>query len=98
MVPAAVNALPPSAWFINLQAEHELRTGTYAPPSAQVLARLPELTQKLAPLFGPKDVVIDDATPRLAPGTFVGRAFCPTPYALARLEKVGAMPAFAPSL
>jgi hypothetical protein len=92
---------------LNLDADRELERPDAHTPSRKTLARLPELLRVLAPLLGPDDVVLGDhdvlggadTGPKHPSGTpFLGRAWCPTPRALQRLTKAGALPVPAPSL
>ena len=85
--------------MLNLDAENELFATTYTPPSARSLARLPDLVRALAPLFGPDDVILGEGDgDTCTPGIYAGRAWCPTPSALARLAAAGAVPVRAPAL
>jgi len=93
----SAEARPPSAWVFNLDAELELATGART-PDAKVLARIPELTASLRPLLAPGDVVVDRAGAALAPGLYVGRAWCPTPSAIERLRDAGASPVPSPDV
>ncbi len=92
-----------SAWVLNLDAERELE-GTGHTPTSRTAARIPELARRLLGLLGPDDVALLDAAAdadvraRLAQGPVAGRAWCPTPRALARLVRAGAAPVAAPSL
>jgi hypothetical protein len=83
-----------SAWVLNLDAEYELEAPDAHTPSARTLQRMPELHRALAPLLGPMDVVLGDEEAVVGPCP--GRAWCPTPRALRRLVKAGAMPVPAP--
>jgi hypothetical protein len=85
-----------SAWLLNLDAEYELASPDAHTPSARMLERMPELVRALAPLFGPDDVVLADGS--TVDRSYAGRAWCPTPRALARLTKAGAAPVRAPAL
>ncbi|MET0593275.1 MAG: hypothetical protein ABW133_11285 [Polyangiaceae bacterium] len=96
-----------SAWVLNLDAEYELASPDAHTSSARVNQRLPELAKVLAPLFGAGDVVLGEKdvlakvgadAPMTADrqGAYVGRAWCPTPRAIARLEAAGAAPIPAP--
>jgi hypothetical protein len=77
------------AWVLNLDAEFELEKPSYN-------ART-KLTEQLAvygassrKLLGPDDVVVSDGV--CDPSEFVGRAWCPTPRALAALRTAGVSP------
>lgn len=75
------------AWVLNLDADLELARGTAGyTPSRAVLAAMKAHAAKLAAtLLGPEDVIVDGSARGL-----VGRAFCPTPRAVALLERAGA--------
>lgn len=82
------------AWLLNLDAEEELERPGAHTPSARVRERIDALRVHLAPLVRDGVVVVE--------GTQVdglrGRAWCPTPNALARLGRAGALLPRAPSL
>lgn len=82
------------AWVLNLDAEHELfePAGYKGPFSA--IAERPDLVPRLAGLVPDGDVILDGAGPD-ATG-LEGRAWSPTPRALAALEDRGAKPPVAP--
>ena len=86
----------PVAWVLNLDADFELANrGPWEPPSA--LTELIEQISKHAErLMEPGDLLVTDGV-QVPPGT-VGRAWCPTPSAVARLEAAGATPEGAPSV
>jgi hypothetical protein len=88
-----------SVWVLNLDAERELE-GTGHTPSARTRARFPELTRALVGLLAPDDVILADEDPvrSAREANLVGRAWCPTPRALARLVRAGAVPAPSPPL
>lgn len=97
-----MTARRPSAWVLNLDAEYELASPDAHTSSGRVNERLPELVKVLAPLFaegdvvlGEKDMLARDASENQAP--HAGRAWCPTPRAIARLEAAGAQPIASPS-
>jgi hypothetical protein len=76
------------AWALNLDADLELGGGPTYTPSKGVLAAMRTHAAKLrATLFEPGDVDIETAN---AEG-MIGRAFCPTPRAIAALERAGAV-------
>lgn len=92
------------AWVLNLDADVELAASasgsrtTYAPTKG-----VREAMQKAAPrlvrsLLAAQDVVVDESSPPLSARGFRGRAFCPTPRALAILRRSGAEVAPHPSL
>ena len=76
------------AWVLNLDADLELARGTqgYMPSRAVLGAMKAQATRLAATLLGPEDIVAADGNAR----GFVGRAFCPTPRAIALLERAGA--------
>ncbi len=83
------------AWVLNLDAEDELAApGVARDPFAALEAR-PQLRSTLAGLVG-AGVVLDRAA--RAPRRAIGRAFSPTPRALAALARAGAIVPAAPSL
>ncbi|MEM7309867.1 MAG: hypothetical protein AAF682_24535 [Planctomycetota bacterium] len=89
---------PPRAWVLNLDAEHELEArGSYAPTRAMRAIVERESQRLLDELVAPGDVVLsgDQATGGDARG-LVGMAWSPTPRALARLERAGALVQAAP--
>ena len=81
------------AWVLNLDADLELGArGSYTPTRAVLAAMRPQIERLTKVLLGPGDVLVDDdATIGSARG-LVGRAFCPTPRALALLRRAGAEP------
>jgi hypothetical protein len=83
-----------SAWVLNLDAEYELEASDSHTPSARTMQRMPEFQRALAPLLGPEDVVVGDDD--VVVGSCPGRAWCPTPRAMRRLLKAGAIPVPAP--
>jgi len=77
------------AWVLNQDAELELARPGYN-PSARLLAQLAEHGAAAKALLGPNDVLIE---PGVHVGAdFVGRAWCPTPLALAKLRVAGVEP------
>jgi len=76
------------AWVLNLDADLELARGTpgYTPTRAVLGAMKTHATRLAATLLAPDDIVAADGNAR----GFVGRAFCPTPRAIALLERAGA--------
>lgn len=86
-------------WVFNFDADDELAAGgaSYA-PSAAMRARSRALRPFVAALMGPGDVVLDEDGPpdACATGALTGRAWCPTPRALALLRRAGAVPEPAP--
>ena len=85
-----------SAWVLNLDAEYELETPDAHTPSARTTGRMPELVRALAPLLGPEHIVLGENDVVNEP--LLGRAWCPTPRALRRLVKAGAIPVPAPEV
>jgi hypothetical protein len=83
------------AWVLNLDAELELAQAGYA-PRARVLAQLEQHGESSRRLLGPDDFLLPNAPGAFAgaPGsrpedTVLGRAWCPTPLALARFAANG---------
>lgn len=85
------------AWVLNFDAEAELADPSAHTPSRAVAARSRALIERVGGLLPPGDVVVTDDT-RLPEGAFEGRAWCPTPRALARLRRAGARVPEAPPL
>ncbi|MBI3202756.1 MAG: hypothetical protein HYZ29_14550 [Myxococcales bacterium] len=86
------------AWALNLDADLELAAlgSAYAPPD-RVLRVMRARRAELAPrLLGPGDLLVDESSPPGCAKGLPGRAFCPTPRALALLERAGAAPEPAP--
>lgn len=82
------------AWLLNLDAEEELERPGAHTSSARVLERIDGLRGPLEPLLRGAVVVTEGVR---ADGLH-GRAWCPTPSALARLGRAGAIVPTAPSL
>jgi hypothetical protein len=84
------------AWILNLDAELELaraRSGYVAP--RKLLAQLAEHGKSSRELLGPGDVLLDETllSPAEQPPTgLIGRAWCPTPLAVAALRAFGVEP------
>jgi hypothetical protein len=80
-------------WVLNLDAELELSRGKpgYVAPR-RLLAQLAEHGQRSRALLGPGDVLLTTAGPVPGGAQLVGRAWCPTPQALAALRRAGAEP------
>lgn len=77
------------AWVLNLDAEHELARLDFAyVPRVKLLQQLAQYGQGSRALLGPEDVLLEAGT-TLYSRDFVGRAWCPTPLALARLAAAG---------
>jgi hypothetical protein len=85
------------AFFLNFDAEAELADPSARTPPRAVAARSRALAEKVRGLLAPGDVLIDEAT-RLPRGAFAGRAWCPTPRALAAIARAGAIVPAAPPL
>lgn len=85
----------PLAWTLNLDAELELEAGASHTPSAALTRATDEARARLRAMLPAGDVVLEiDPDPR----GLEGRCFCPTPSALARLERAGARLPDAPSV
>lgn len=78
------------AWVLNLDADEELRNPLGYAPTAEMQRRVAKYTTHLRDLARPGDVVLP-AEPESLRGEFLGQAWCPTPHALARLERAGAL-------
>ena len=86
------------AWVLNLDADLELAHGHGYTPSASVARATAAFAEHLRrSLVGSDDVVVDAGTPEGAARGFIGRAFCPTPRAIALLVRAGAEPEPHPS-
>lgn len=91
------------SWVLNLDAEGELEAGRRYSPSARVLASAEAMAERFARALPEADLVIAPTVfsrefPRRAIDGFgVGRAFCPTPRALAALAAAGVALPDAPS-
>lgn len=84
-----MSALPGFAWVLNLDAELEMAQASYCARS-RVLAQLDRYGQGARALLGPRDVLLDSSDQAALGRT--GRAWCPTPRALARMAKAGVKP------
>jgi hypothetical protein len=84
-------------WVLNLDAELELARGRpgYV-PQQKLLLQLAEHGRSSRQLLGPNDVLLEPAERggelRALPTGLIGRAWCPTPLALASLQRHGASP------
>ncbi|MCW5815306.1 MAG: hypothetical protein KIT84_30045 [Labilithrix sp.] len=88
------------AWVLNLDADLELAAGKEYAPSKGVLGAMAQHVAKLArSLVGPDDVVLAGDTSRLGVGAAAlrGRAFCPTPRAIALMRRHGVEPEVHPA-
>jgi hypothetical protein len=86
------------AWVLNLDADLELAVPAYTPKASVREAMRALVPRVAANLLGPDDVLVDETTEPGSARGFVGRAFCPTPRAIAVLERAGAIPEPHPSL
>jgi hypothetical protein len=77
------------AWVLNLDAELEMAEPSYC-ARTRVLAQLERYGQGARALLGPSDVLLDNSNPTALGLT--GRAWCPTPHALARMENAAVKP------
>ena len=76
------------SWVFNLDAEDELkRTGPHTPTQA-TRQRVQALLPQLASLMKPEDEVLWPASARSGRAR-LGRAWCPTPWALAEMKRAG---------
>ncbi len=84
------------AWVLNLDADVELARllalVSYVPTRAMLDATRTHAARLVGSLVSPDDLLVDEATPAGAARGLVGRAFCPTPRALALLVHAGATP------
>ena len=80
-------------WLLNLDAELELARGRpgYV-PQRKLLAQLAEHGRSSRALLGPDDVLLEPDANLPLPNLLVGRAWCPTPLALASLRRHGVEP------
>jgi hypothetical protein len=87
---------PRFAWVLNLDADLELGEGArYSPGKSVRAAMRPHVERLRASLLAPDDVLIDgldEQAPSAAARGLPGRAFCPTPRAIATLLRAGAEP------
>jgi hypothetical protein len=81
------------AFTLNLDADLELGAGPgYQPASSVKAAMGPHVERLAASLLAPGDVLVDETCPEIVARGLTGRAFCPTPRALAVLRRAGAEP------
>ena len=88
------------AWILNFDVEEEMEDPSRTTRTAALARRVHDLAARVGSLLGPGDVVVDaaaGAAVRNGRG-YAGRAWCPTPRALAALERSGAEPPMAPRL
>lgn len=92
-----MNPRDPVAWILNLDAEQELAHQGPHTPSRMMSDRILSLLPKLQALVLFDDVVL---WPPIHDGSFqgVGRAWCPTPWALEQMAQAGVSPASAPDM
>lgn len=89
----------PLAWVLNLDADVELASPSgYQPTNAVRAAMAPWIAVLSRSLLAPGDLLVDESTPPRSAGGLVGRAFCPTPRAIALLRRAGAEPEAHPPL
>jgi hypothetical protein len=82
-------------WVLNLDAETELANPGARTTARAVEARTAALVERLRDLLGPGGTVL---SPETRAHGVAGRAWCPTPRALALLARAGACPPAAPPL
>lgn len=89
----------PIAWFLNFDADLELaRPEGYTPPSA-VLSRHGALRDRVKEaLLGPGDIALEEGRISRVGPQYAGRAWCPTPRALAALRTAGVVVPASPPL
>jgi hypothetical protein len=83
------------AWILNLDAEYELsRGGSGYTPSSKLTSQLEVFGAASRALLHPHDLLIGEATDRQGfdPKAYLGRAWCPTPRAIARFRALGIEP------
>jgi len=81
------------AWVLNLDAELELAHGAGYTPTASVARATAAFAERLrGALVGEDDLVVDERSREGEARGLVGRAFCPTPRAIALLVRAGAQP------
>lgn len=81
--------------MLNLDAEFEMAAPSYCAPR-RLLAQLERYGQGARALLGPLDVLLEAESQRSSEK--IGRAWCPTPRALARMVQAGVEPEPHPSL
>lgn len=86
----------PRLWVFNLDAELELASaGPYQTPGHVARALSPALPFARRAM-APQDAALDAGGGHA--GSSIGRAWCPTPWALRRLTRAGALPEAAPDM
>lgn len=93
---ASRDAARPVVWLLNFDADRELASPGYT-PSRAVARRLATLPDELSMLVRPTDVVLTEAHAVGSVRGVPGLAWCPTPRALERLVRAGALPPRSPS-
>jgi hypothetical protein len=83
------------AWVLNLDAELELAQTSYNAPT-RLLAQLAEHGRAALDLLGANDVLVKAGA--AVEGLYTGRAWCPTPRAVALLRAAGVEPEPHPAL
>ncbi|MDP9035562.1 MAG: hypothetical protein M3O50_12220 [Myxococcota bacterium] len=87
------------AWVLNLDADLELGAARgYEPKKNVRLAMQAHGVQLAGALLGAGDVLVDERAPEGSAAGLLGRAFCPTPRAIALLRRAGADPEPGPAL
>ncbi len=82
-------------WDLNLDAELELAGHTMAKSGVAAMQRVAhQIDRSALPFIGARDFVLGEGK---APEHLTGRAWCPTPKAIDRLQRAGAKVAPAPS-
>ncbi|MCS6898272.1 MAG: hypothetical protein RMJ98_00760 [Myxococcales bacterium] len=89
--------MAPRLWLWNLDAELELASPGRTTPSSAIRERIARLRPWLQGFLAPGDEVLDDEDAR-GFDRYVGVAWCPTPHALRRLRKAGALVPEVPSV
>lgn len=87
------------AWWLNLDAQHELEAPQRYRCDAAMVARIRALAARMTTLLSAHDVLLNvgEAAPH-PPTEYVASAFCPTPSALAALHARGYVYGSAPTL
>jgi hypothetical protein len=81
------------AWFLNLDADVELGApAPYEPARGVKRAMVPHVERLASSLVAPGDLLVDEQSVEGVAEGLLGRAFCPTPRAVAVLLRSGAAP------
>ncbi len=88
---------PKRAWYLNLDAEEELRHPGAVNPSRAIIERCAALSSKLTGLIPPGDLAWTPGTAAPDARGLVASAWCPTPSALRALSRAGAVASPSPS-